>query len=200
MTSSLAAYLTASSTSCLLREPIPHSHPGQCAQLQRMDPDYSKPVMPILFFYVSNLSRDGLVIQVCPKRSKAEGRAWMKWGTGTLLIRECSKMREPFCPFLPSSFVCCSMRTRSCENHEMQSQNTEHGGKEGWEKKVFKGIIDLIAVFVLKLQTLRILFKWLCSFSHYEWDFGLLLVEHILTIIMDEMEDMQSHVKVTEDS
>ena len=93
-------------TSCWLRESIPHSHPGWFyAQLPTMDHDYSKPVMPILFFYASNLSRAELVIQVCPKRSKVGGRAWMRWGTGMVLMRESWEMRGPFGPVPP--FLTC---------------------------------------------------------------------------------------------
>lgn len=57
-------------TSCLLREPIPHFHLGQYAHLPRMDHDYFKPVILVLFFYASSLSWDELVIQVCSQRSK----------------------------------------------------------------------------------------------------------------------------------
>lgn len=57
-------------SSCLLREPIPQSHPGQCTQPLRMDHDYSKPVMPLLFFYAGNLFRAEIMIQVCSKRNK----------------------------------------------------------------------------------------------------------------------------------
>lgn len=143
-------------TSCWLRESIPHSLSGwYYAQLPTMDHDYSKPVMPILFFYASNLSRAELVIQVHPKSSKVGGRAWMRWGAGMVLMRESWEMREPSGPVPP--FLTCSMTTWSCENHEMQNQNPEHGGKEGWEK-VFHDIIELLAILGLTLQTLRLLF------------------------------------------
>lgn len=65
-----------------------------------MDHDYSKPVMPVLFFSASNLSRAELVIQVCPKKRKEGGRAWMRRGEGP--IRE---SREPFTPVPP--FLIC---------------------------------------------------------------------------------------------
>lgn len=54
------------------------------------------------------------------------------------------------------------MRTCNCENHEMQNQNTEHGGKGRWEK-VIDNIVELLAILALRLQILRLLFKCLYS-------------------------------------
>ena len=82
----------------------------------------------------------------------------------------------------------------------MQNQNPEHGGKEGWEKKVFHDIIELLAILGLTLQTLRLLFKCLYSFHHHEWDLLLLLAGPILTIVVGKIEDMQSLLKAMEEN
>ena len=40
----------------------------------------------------------------------------------------------------------------------MQNQNTEPGGKEGWEKKVFDELVELLVTLALRLQILTFLF------------------------------------------
>ena len=78
----------------------------------------------------------------------------------------------------------------------MQNQNPENGRKDGWEKKVFHDIIELLSILVLRLQTLRRLFKCLYRFSHCEWDVWLLLAGHILMFIVGKVEATQSLLRV----
>lgn len=66
--------------SCFLREP----HPEQSTQLCRMDHDYAKPVI-LMLFYANSLSRNELGMLVFTKTSKVGRRAWKRWGAGMIL-------------------------------------------------------------------------------------------------------------------
>lgn len=155
-------------TSCLLREPILHFHLRQYAQMPRMDHDYFKPVILVLFFYSSSLSSDELVIQVCSQRSKVS--------LEEVGCKNCSNKRvlqdERAFLFLPYLLGLCAVlygvkavRVMKCKSKTLSR------GKEGWEK-VFNHIIGLFAILALILQNHRMLFKCLYTFSHCELDFG----------------------------
>lgn len=74
----------------------PSLPPGSCDQLPKMDHDYSKPIMPVLFFHASNLSRAELGMEVCPKRNKVGGRTWIRWAAGMVLMRVSCCLFPPF--------------------------------------------------------------------------------------------------------
>lgn len=57
------------------------------------------------------------------------------------------------------------VRVMKCKSKTLITGKGRVGGK------IFSGIIELLAILALRLQTLRLLFKCLYGFSHCEWDF-----------------------------